>query len=157
MMADRRARFETLQREDAAAIEAILAEQAEALNRGDAKGYAERFAANGTYTNLLGMVFHGRDACEQRIAEVLGGFAKGSKTKMTLRILRFIRPDVAIANMFAEVTGYRLMPPGTPMSPDGAVRCVHQVVFVREEGEWWITAFHSVPVVSPVLPREMVV
>jgi uncharacterized protein (TIGR02246 family) len=135
-----------------AAIEAIVASQADAWNRGDAKAFSARFAADGSFVNVFGMSFYGHAAFEQRHAEIFQGFAKGTRATMSVQKLRFIRPDVAVADVLCESRGYAVLPPSVPGSAHGAVRSMLQLVLVRENSDWWITAFHNVAI-APLPPR----
>jgi hypothetical protein len=66
--------------------------------------------------------------------------------------MRFIRPEVAIVDINVELTGYQKLPPGIRVESDGAIRAKLQLVLVKENGEWWITAYHNVAV-TPLPPR----
>ena len=63
--------------------------------------------------------------------------------------LRFIRPDVAIADIDAEVRGFTALPSGLTAMPDGAVQTKLLMVLVNERGDWWISAYHNVAVAPP--------
>jgi uncharacterized protein (TIGR02246 family) len=140
------------QSQDSAEIEALVAIEIEAWNRGDAKAFATRFAPDGGFTNVLGMVYYGREAFEQRHAEILKTIFKGSVLRQSIGKLRFIRPDVAVVDVDGEMTGYASLPPGIRTAADGVLRFKLQMVLVREKGEWWITAYHNVAVTPLPLP-----
>lgn len=133
---------------DAQAIEALVRSIADAWNHGDSKGYADRFAEDGFFTNVFGMAYYGRKAFEERHAEVFESFAKGSSVGLPIRKLRFIRPDVAIADVDAELTGYATLPPSIKVGADGVLRTKLLLVLVKEKGEWFICAYHNVAVTS---------
>ncbi len=63
---------------DAGAIEAFVTSLTDAWNRGDAKAFSARFAADGGFTNVLGMVDYGRPIFEQRHTEIFSTIYKGS-------------------------------------------------------------------------------
>ena len=152
-MADAQNQADTSHAKDIAVIETIVASQMDAWNRGDAKAFSAQFAADGSFTNVLGIVYYGHEAFEQRHAELFQTVFKSSKAKMSIRKLRFIRADVAVADVDCEVSGHATLPPGIPAAPDGTVRSRLQLVLVRENGDWGITAFHNVGV-APLPPRR---
>ncbi|HXX46134.1 MAG TPA: SgcJ/EcaC family oxidoreductase [Candidatus Acidoferrales bacterium] len=138
---------------DIAAIEAIVSAQAEAWNRGDAKAFSARFAEDGSFTNVFGMTFYGHAAFEQRHREFFETVARGTRATMAIAKLRFVRDDVAIADVDCTTSGYAKLPPGVPANSESAVRSCLQLVFVRENGSWWITAFHNTAV-TPLPARS---
>jgi uncharacterized protein (TIGR02246 family) len=140
------------QQADQAAIDDVVAGLDDAWGRGDAEAFAARFAADGSFTNVLGMAYDGREAFRDRHDAIFKTIYKGSKSTLVIAKLRFIRPDVAIADVDAEMSGYATLPPGVRAGPDGIMRSKLQLVFVKESDTWWITAYHNVAV-TPLLPR----
>jgi uncharacterized protein (TIGR02246 family) len=137
---------------DTAAIEALVAAEAEAWNHYDAKAFSVRFAQDGSFTNIIGTVLYGREAFERQHADIFASIYKDSTAKFTIGKLRFIRPDVAVADVDTTVTGFSRLPPGIQAGADGALHTKLQLVALKEHGQWWITAFHNV-VVVPLPPR----
>jgi uncharacterized protein (TIGR02246 family) len=76
--------------QDIAAIEAVVSAQADAWNQGNAKGFAVRFAEDGSFTNIIGMTFYGREAFEQRHAEIFRTIYKGSSVRQRLSWVRLL-------------------------------------------------------------------
>ena len=124
----------------------------DAWARGDAIAYAHRFANDGTFTNFLGMFFQGRDAFRDRHDAVFGTVFQGSTLGLRIATLRFVRSDVAIADTEAEVRGLTAVPSGLT-AVDGVVRSRLLMVLVKEQEEWWITAYHNVAVAPPAKTR----
>jgi uncharacterized protein (TIGR02246 family) len=131
---------------DSRAIEALVAELTDAWNRGDARAFSARFAADGSFTNVLGIVAYGREIFELRHAEIFRTIYQGSVLQQSIGRLYFIRPDVAVVDVDAAVSGYPRLPPGVQAANDGALRAKLQRVVTREDSEWWIAAFHNVDV-----------
>ena len=131
---------------DEAAIRAIIAEQVVAWDAGDGSRYARHVAPEVSFTNLFGMVMYGADAFRDRHAEILSGFYKGTRKKHAVRRIRFLTPDVAVADIDNEVHGVTTMPGGIVVPPDGIVKTQLMEVFVRRSGGWWIEAYHNVDV-----------
>jgi uncharacterized protein (TIGR02246 family) len=63
---------------DEAAIRDILKEEVAAWSKGDADAYSRHFAEDGTFTNLLGMFFQGREAFRKRHEQIFHGAYRGS-------------------------------------------------------------------------------
>lgn len=131
---------------DEAAIRKIISDATEAWNRGDAHAFSRNFQEDGWFTSVLGMVLSGRKEFEQRHAEMLAAGFKGSRVARTIRRMRFLRPDVALADVDTEMTGFAKLPPGLQTGPDGALRARLQAVFVKDNGAWQIAALHNVDV-----------
>jgi uncharacterized protein (TIGR02246 family) len=139
----------TASKSDAAAesaIRTIVADQVVAWNAGDAKRYASHLAPDASFTNLFGMVMYGAPAFEQRHADILSTFYKGTTKKHVVRRIRFVAADVAIVDIDNEVHGVTSMPGGIAVPRDGVVKTQLMEVFVRREGRWWIEAYHNVDV-----------
>ncbi|MGH7937117.1 MAG: SgcJ/EcaC family oxidoreductase [Bryobacteraceae bacterium] len=127
-------------------IRQIVAEQVQAWNIGDAKAFALRFAEDGSFTNIRGSVFYGHRAFEERHAKIFSTFFKGSKLAMSVTRIRFLRPDVAIADVAAEVSELHGTPPGIKTGADAHIHTRLQEIFVKNRGEWEIAAYHNVDV-----------
>jgi uncharacterized protein (TIGR02246 family) len=125
-------------------IHTLLDELADAWKRGDAKAYGARFLPDGTFTNVNGEFYLGREEFDRRHADVFGGVFRGTALEMTMNKLRFVRPDVAVADIDTEVSGCRLRPQGVAVGPDGLLRSRLLIVLVKEDGGWWIAAYHNV-------------
>lgn len=134
--------------EDEAAIRKLIEKEVAAWNAGDAKAYASHFAEGGTFTNLYGMFFEGRQEFEARHAEIFSTFFKGSTRKVSIRKLRFVTPEVAIVDLEAEVRNVRNMP-GVTLPEDGVLRIRPLLVFAKRNGAWWIETYHNVQVKAP--------
>ena len=73
-----------------AAIRQIVADQVVAWDAGDGVAYGKRFAPDGAFTNLFGMVMYGAPAFQKRHADILSSFYKGTTKKHTIRRIRFL-------------------------------------------------------------------
>jgi len=137
-------------------LESLIGSLANAWARGDASEYASRFASDGTFTNFLGMFFQGRDAFRERHDSVFKTVFKGSTLVPKITALRFIRMDVVVVDIDAELRDIAAVPNGLVAMPDGAVHTKLLMVLVKERGGWWISAYHNVAVstASRYSPRE---
>jgi uncharacterized protein (TIGR02246 family) len=121
-------------------IEAMTA----AWSRGDAKAYGTRYRSDATFTNVFGDFYAGRQDFDRRHEEVFAGIFKGTTLSMEIRKLRFLRPDVAIADIVTTLVGAKLRPPGVEVGSDGALRSALLMVLTNEQGPWEISAYHNV-------------
>jgi uncharacterized protein (TIGR02246 family) len=136
--------------EKSAAQEMVDA-MSDAWNRGDARQFTARFADDGTFTNIYGMTFVGREAFRERLAGLFTRFP-GSTTSMTVRSVRLARPDVAIVEVDCVGEPISKFPPFTPADENGIVRMHLMMVLVNESGGWLVSAFHNTAVI-PQLQR----
>ena len=127
-----------------AAIRRLLDDLCEAWNRGDAEAFGARDRDDGTFTNVFGAVHIGRDEFIRRHAEVFRGFLNGTKIAMPMRKLRFLRPDVAVADVDMTYSGFQALPASVTTMPDGLVHSALLMVLVKDGGDWWITAYHNI-------------
>ena len=134
------------QQADRAAIQAIVQNESDAWNRGDAKAFAAPFAEDGSFTNIVGMQTYGRAPFEKQHQLIFATIYKGSHNELTLSHLKFVRPDVAVADINGVLSKISSTPPGTPLFPDGSVHVKLQLVLSKEHGGWQIDSFHNVTV-----------
>ena len=97
-----------------------------------------------SFTNIFGTVRFGRAEFIKRHLEIAQTFFKGTTGKSSITKLRFVRPDVAIADVSGELSGFQKVYPGLPVGKDGILRNKLLLVLVKENGVWWITEFHNV-------------
>jgi len=134
---------------DEARIRQIIAEEESAWNRGDARGYASHFEEEGGFTNVLGTVYYGRHAFEERHAQIFATVFKNTVLSMSVQKIRFIRPDIALVDIDTEMRGFKALPPGVLAAADGALRTHLLQVMSKERGDWWIAAYHNIDVKGP--------
>ncbi len=127
-------------------IRGIVRDQEVAWNQGDAEGYSRHFAVDGTFTNIRGTHFVGRDAFIARHVEIFAGFFRGSRMRSNIERIHFPSPNVALVDVRHEVSGLTAFPPGVPASSDGVLRTMLLQVFVRNPAGWELVAYHNVDV-----------
>ena len=132
--------------DDKAAIEAIVETQRLAWNRGDAKAFSEAFMADGCFVNVFGALSYGREPFEAQHAKIFGTVYKGSSVNLPIRRMHFLRPDIAVVDIDAELITHKSPPPGLRTEADGVIRTRLQEVLVRENGEWMVASFHNVDI-----------
>jgi uncharacterized protein (TIGR02246 family) len=125
------------------AVDQLLGEIARAWNAGDARAYGARYRPDGTFTNTDGTLDLGRDEVVHTAEEAFQGVLAGTKLSLAVRTLRLIRPDVAVVDLDARVSGMPV-PSGAGNGPGGQVRISQMLVLVKEDDCWSITAQHNV-------------
>ena len=131
---------------DETAVRKIIQEQVTAWNHGDAVAYSRHFAADGTFTNILGMFFTGHDAFQERHDQIFTGMFRGTTKQEDVVSIKFWRPDVAVVETLQTVNGIQKFVPGTSPDAKGRLRTRLLQVFVKNAGEWKIVVYHNVDV-----------
>jgi uncharacterized protein (TIGR02246 family) len=126
------------------AVDQLLGELAETWNAGDARAYGARYCPDVTFTNTDGTVDVGRDELVRHAEEVFQGVLAGTKLSLAVRKLRLVRPDVAVVDLDARISGMPVPPPGESNGSGGEARTSQMLVLVEEDDCWWITAQHNV-------------
>lgn len=127
-------------------IREIVAEQQHAWNAGDATSYAARFHADGTFTNVFGDRYVGREAFRERHATIFSTFAKGSTVSLVVQRIHFPVPGTAVVDIDCAVESQATLPAGLSSGSTGAVRSSLLQVLVKDVGQWWIAGYHNVDV-----------
>jgi uncharacterized protein (TIGR02246 family) len=138
---------------DETAIRRILDNEVATWNKGDTDGYSRDFATDGTFTNIRGMFFTGHQEFRDRHEAIFKGEFRGTSLKQEVVSLRFIRPDVAIAETLTWVSGFSKAgpPPGTLVEANGRLRTRLLQVLKKDGVEWKIVVYHNVDV-KPGVP-----
>jgi uncharacterized protein (TIGR02246 family) len=135
---------------DETAVRNIIQEEIAAWNSGDAAAFSRHFAADGTFTNIRGQFFTGREAFMERHDFIFKGVYRGTTMKQDVVSLKFVRPDVAIVETLTAVIGVQKPLPGTSTDDKGRLRSRLLQVMVKDGGEWKIVAFHNTDVRADV-------
>jgi uncharacterized protein (TIGR02246 family) len=131
---------------DETAVRNIIQEEIAAWNAGDAAAFARHFAADGTFTNIRGQFFTGREAFMERHDFIFKGIYRGTTMKQDVVSLKFVRPDVTVVETLTAVIGIQKLPPGMSADAKGRLRSRLLQVMVKDGGEWKIAAFHNTDV-----------
>ena len=87
-----------------------------------------------SFTNIFGTVRYGRAEFVKRHIEIANTIFKGTTPKSSIAKLRFVRQDVAIADVSGEITGFPKTPPvGVPLEPTGC--CVSSCSWSSSKNE----------------------
>lgn len=136
---------------DEALIQNILQEETTAWNAGDATLYSSHFADDGTFTNILGQFFVGHQVFMERHEQIFKTVFKGTKLESNIVSLRFIKPDVAIVETIAWVSGVTAPPPGAKLDAKGRLAVRLLQVMMKQGADWKIVAYHNIDI-KPGIP-----
>ena len=140
---------------DEGAIRSILDEEVTTWNHGDADGYSKHIADDGTFTNVPGMFFTGRQAFRDRHEIIFNGPFRGTKLQLQVVSLRFLTPDVAICETLTWVSEFKSgAPPGLRLDPKGRLRTRLLQVMTKRSGVWQVVVYHNVDVKPDVETPE---
>jgi uncharacterized protein (TIGR02246 family) len=132
---------------DENAIHRILDDEIITWNHGDTDGYSRHFAADGTFTNVMGMFFAGRQAFRDRHEIIFKGPFRGTTLQIQVVSLRFLTGDVAVCETLTWVSGFKSStPPGLQLDTKGRLRTRLLQVMAKRSGEWQIVVYHNVDI-----------
>ncbi|HKU67293.1 MAG TPA: SgcJ/EcaC family oxidoreductase [Candidatus Baltobacteraceae bacterium] len=118
------------------ALQAIVAELAQAWNAGDAQRFAARFAWDGEQVNIFGAQLHGRREVAQRHDRIFKTIFRGSTNVFEILDARVISADVIVARVSSVVT--------VPEGPlQGELRTIASMILQRTAAQWEIVLFHN--------------
>jgi uncharacterized protein (TIGR02246 family) len=136
-------------------IRALIAEQAAAWNRHDAKAWASPFLPSAEFINILGTPFSGKPAIEGITARIFASIFKDSHDSVTVRKIVWATPELAIVHYEHAVSGYSALPPGIQASETGAdgkgvLRTLMVYVLQRgADGKWMIVNGQNTAILPP--------
>ncbi len=140
------------------ALRVVVDAEEAAWNRGDAKGMSAVFRDDATYADAFGTVARGRAEVDKRLVEVLAAW-RGTHIALKVRKIRVLKPDVALVEADAELTGWKKpLPAGFRAEDEQTVRSRLLQVLQKEAGAWRIAASYEVDVKTklelPLVPEE---
>jgi uncharacterized protein (TIGR02246 family) len=125
--------------QDEAAVRAIVRSVQDAWNAHDGKAFAAAFAADADYVVVNGTYVKGREEIERGHAQIFSTIYKDSRNAATVRGVRFLRPDVALAHVEWNL---EFKSGGETMK----AQAVNTLVLTKDGGRWSIAAFQNTPV-----------
>jgi uncharacterized protein (TIGR02246 family) len=135
------------------AISRLLAEQSDAWNRHDAKAWVASFSEDAEFINILGMLLVGRSEIERRHAEIFKTIFARSRVVVSVRKVRPVGPNAAVAETEYELRDYDRLPPSIqPTDPDGTLRTRLKYVFELTPAGWRIVAAQNTAILPPRAP-----
>ena len=103
--------------------------------------FAKPFAADADYVVINGMQLKGREAIDKNHQRIFDTIFKDSTVSLSLKQIRFLRPDVAVVH----VTGNNKTRRGEETRESNAIVTL---VMTKDEGEWKIAAFQNTEITA---------
>ena len=124
---------------DEDAIKKVILEMTTGFNTHDAPTASRMYTPNARLVTVRGEVMNGRAEIEKGLSSIFATRAKNARLRTLGVDIRFLRSDVAVAHVTNELSGL--------VGPDGQGLPAHQElslrVFTKENGQWWVAAFHN--------------
>lgn len=136
-------------RADSAHIVGVLGGLDSAWHAGDADRWVAAYAPADDFLgfiNISGTRMADRDILRARLAQIFAGIFRGSRHVGTLRQLRFVGADVAVADEDIEITEFAGLPAGIAQTAPGVLRTRMRHVLRRRRGRWMIVASQNTAV-----------
>jgi uncharacterized protein (TIGR02246 family) len=120
---------------DEMAIEGLVQAFVEGWNAADGTALARPFAADADFTAITGLKGKGRDLIAKGHNEILATIYRGSVNSGKVESVRFLRPDVAVADITFRFVG--------DVRPFGLERTSCGIVCTKDGGNWSIAVFRN--------------
>lgn len=130
---------------DQAAIQKLFVDFNNALNRHDAHASAMLFTEDGDLIGIQGKIVHGRADIERQMVPLFNGILKTMHRDVTLRGVRFLRPDVATVDSDYVTTGVV----GANGVPVPATKGLYDWIVTKQDGRWLIAVWHESNLPAP--------
>jgi uncharacterized protein (TIGR02246 family) len=125
--------------DETAPIRQVIDEFLAAFNRHDARAWAMPFGKDGDFTNVSGLTRHGEKEVEERFQKLFATSLKDAHRTVTVRHIRFVKPDVVAADAEWALTGSR----ATDGSENPVRKGIFTWVMVKKDGRWMFADFHE--------------
>lgn len=126
---------------DEAALRENVRQMEEGWNTKSGSLFAQPFATDADYVVINGMFIQGRDAIAKGHQGIFDTIYKDSTLKLSVKQLRFLRPDVAVVH----VTGHNKFRRGEETRETDAIITM---TMTKDKGEWKIAAFQNTQVIA---------
>ena len=136
-------------------IRTILQEQEEAWNKHDIDGMSAYFTDDATLVNFLGMFWKSKAEIQENLRRINDDVFKHTSIKLSLKNLKVITPDVAVANVeeqFNVEEDYTDV--GQQFKKGDKNYKLIMNVFIRKNNEWKITASQITLINQLVSPHQ---
>jgi uncharacterized protein (TIGR02246 family) len=120
---------------DEMAIEGLVQTFVDGWNAGDGAACARPFAVDADFTAITGLKAKGRDVIAKGHDEILSTLYRGSQNSANVESIRFLRPDVAVADVTFRFVG--------DVRPFGLEQTSCGLVCTKEDGAWSIAVFRN--------------
>ena len=136
-------------------IQNILQKQEEAWNKHDIDGMGAYFTDDATLVNFLGMFWKSKAEIQENLRRISDDVFKHTSIKLSLKKLKIITPDVAVANVeeqFNVEEDYTDV--GQQYKKGDKNYKLIMNVFIRKNNEWKITASQLTLINQLVSPHQ---
>jgi uncharacterized protein (TIGR02246 family) len=130
-------------------VNAIAQAFAECWNRHDMKAFAELFAADAQFVNVVGLWWRGRDEIRKAHEFTHATMFRNSRLSLSETDIRFPAETIAIARCRWGLEGH-VSPEGKPLPARSGI-LVH--VLARTSGRWLIIDSQNTDIIEEVLSR----
>ncbi len=127
------------QAEDEKAIRQIVQALEDAWNAGDSEAWSAHVANEICHTVWNGHFVKGKEALTTAHQEIFDTIYKGSRQKLTVRWVRFLRPDVAAVQFDGEVE---------IVGKEEPFKARPLILLTKQDGRWLIEVFQNTPIMS---------
>ena len=132
---------------DEEAVRALVDAFTVGWNAHDGTACARPFAPDADFTNIMGLTARGRETFARGHDEILSTIFRDTRIASKVERIRFIKPDVAVAEVAFELEGGEL--------PFGLMRSSAGLVATKDEDSWSIVVFRNMipferPAAGPV-------
>ncbi|HEX8921134.1 MAG TPA: SgcJ/EcaC family oxidoreductase [Pyrinomonadaceae bacterium] len=124
---------------DETAIRQIVQQLQDGWNAHDGKAFSAPFATDADYVIVNGMKIKGREDIEKGHTGIFTTIYKDSHNVATVKGVRFLRPDVAVAHVEWNLEF-------TMGGEKRKAQAMNTLVLTKDGGKWSIAAFHNTPV-----------
>ena len=136
-------------------IRNILQKQEEAWNKHDIDGMGAYFTDDATLVNFLGMFWKSKAEIQENLRRINDDVFKHTSIKLSLKKLKVITPDVAVANVEEEFDVEEdYTDVGQQYKKGDKNYKLIMNVFVRKNNEWQITASQLTLINQFVSPHQ---
>jgi uncharacterized protein (TIGR02246 family) len=130
---------------DSAAIKHVIEGFTADFNRHDSHAVSVWFTEDADFINVQQADSQGRKNIEDHFVPLFSGRLKNAHRTISVKSIRFVTPDVAVADVDYELTG-AINVNGTA---DPLRKGLYDWVLVKQNGKWLISAFHESEVAAP--------
>jgi uncharacterized protein (TIGR02246 family) len=130
---------------DSAAIKKLFNDFNDAFNNHDAHAAAILFTDDADFINVQAVTTHGRAGVEEHLTPLFAGRLKTAHRDVTLRDIRFLRPDTATVDSDYETSGI-VGANGVAAPP---TKGLYDWIVAKQDGRWLIVVWHESNLPAP--------
>lgn len=130
-------------------VEEVVRAFADCWNRHDIEAFAQLFANDAEFVNVVGLWWKGREEIKQAHIATHKMMFKNSYLTITNINVRFLKPDVAIARSRWELTGH-VGPSGETLPQRNGIL---MNLIIHTNGKWMIKDSQNTDIIEGVLSR----